>query len=86
LVLGGVQVNSPYIGEYLNDVFPTSQKEKVDVLAIFREGHTILPGNQNVILRVADRLLMIVDQTEWKRIRSNFSLYKPKERIRVESN
>lgn len=86
LVLGGIQVSSPYIGEYLNDVFPASQEEKVDVLAIFREGHTILPGEQNVIMRIGDRLLMIVDQTEWKRIRSNFSLYKPKERIRVESN
>lgn len=86
LVLGAIRPNSPYTDRRLYEVFPIGWQEQVDVLAIFRNRHTILPG-KDVFLNNGDRLLMIVDQAEWKKIRPNFStIDKEKGRIIYESD
>ena len=71
-VMGGIRVNSTYVNQRLNEVFPAERQDQVDVFFSSRRRHTILPG-RDVVLKNGDRLLMIIDQTEWKKIRPNFS-------------
>jgi CIC family chloride channel protein len=82
LMLGAIRTQSPYITQHLYEAFPPENLYLVDVLAVFREGHMILP-NDDLILKVGDRLLMIVDQAEWQKIRSNFAPIKKGERNSV---
>lgn len=82
LMLGAIRAQSPYITRHLYEAFPPENLYLVDVLAVFREGHMILP-NDDLILKVGDRLLMIVDLAEWQKIRSNFAPIKKGERNSV---
>jgi chloride channel protein, CIC family len=79
LILGAIRSESPYVNQHLYEAFPAEDLYLVDVLTVFREGHTIYPNN-DLILKEGDRLLMIVDQDQWNKIRSNFSPIKGGER------
>ncbi|MCG6917940.1 MAG: chloride channel protein, partial [Deltaproteobacteria bacterium] len=67
LALGSLKKKSPYVGRSVEENFPQTAKEDFEVVAVFRQGHTLLP-HSGLILKPEDRLLVITTEEVWKKL------------------
>jgi CIC family chloride channel protein len=72
LALGVLQPKSPYVGQSVRKSFPEDGQEDLEVVAIFRQGNTILP-HSGIILQADDRLLVLASQEAWSRLEPHLS-------------
>jgi Trk K+ transport system NAD-binding subunit len=63
---------SPYVGKLGQQLFPVGEKDEIQVVAIFRQGHTLLP-HAAVLLQAEDRLLAIATPAAWETLEEHFS-------------
>jgi len=72
LALGILKPQSPYVGKSIQESFPLDDQEVLEVVAIFRQGHTLLP-HSGLVLKAADRLLVLTTEEVWKRLESHLA-------------
>jgi len=72
LALGILKKKSPYVGKSIQESFPLDEQEDVEVVAVFRQGHTLLP-HSGLILEPEDRLLVLTTEEVWKRLESHLA-------------
>jgi CIC family chloride channel protein len=72
LVIGILKPNSSFVGKLVREIFPVGEKEELEVIAIFRQGHTLLP-HAAVVLEAEDRLLAIATPVAWEKLEEHFS-------------
>jgi CIC family chloride channel protein len=72
LGLGFLKPKSPYVGRSVQKSFPVDGQEDLEVVAIFREGNTLLP-HSGIILQADDRLLVLASQEAWSRLEPHLS-------------
>jgi CIC family chloride channel protein len=72
LVIGILKPNSTFVGKLVREIFPVGEKEELEVIAIFRQGHTLLP-HAAVVLEAEDRLLAIATPVAWEKLEEHFS-------------
>jgi CIC family chloride channel protein len=72
LVIGILKPNSTFVGKLVREIFPVGEKEELEVIAIFRQGHTLLP-HAAVVLEAEDRLLAIATPVAWEKLKEHFS-------------
>jgi CIC family chloride channel protein len=72
LGLGVLKSKSPYVGQSVQKSFPVDGQEDLEVVAIFREGNTLLP-HSGIILQANDRLLVLASQEAWSRLELHLS-------------
>jgi CIC family chloride channel protein len=59
LLMGVLDAESSYVGKRISLCFPVANQDDVELIAVLRRSHTLLP-HTNVRLQAADRLLVIV--------------------------
>jgi CIC family chloride channel protein len=72
LALGVLKKKSPYVGKSVQENFPVADQEDLEIVAVFREGHTLLP-HSDLVLKPEDRLLVIAKEEVWKRLESHLA-------------
>jgi chloride channel protein, CIC family len=72
LIIGVLRADSPYVGKPIQAYFTSNKRDEVEVLAIFRQGETLLPHN-NLILKPGDRILAIVSKKGKEILAQNIS-------------
>jgi CIC family chloride channel protein len=72
LGLGVLKAKSSYVSQSVQKVFPVDGQEDLEVVAIFREGNTLLP-HSGIILQADDRLLVLASQEAWSRLEQHLS-------------
>ncbi|MCG6943792.1 MAG: TrkA C-terminal domain-containing protein, partial [Deltaproteobacteria bacterium] len=72
LALGVLKKKSPYVGKSVQENFPVADQEDLEIVAVFREGHTLLP-HSDLVLKPEDRLLVIAKEEVWKRLESRLA-------------
>jgi len=60
------------VGKSIQESFPLDDQEVLEVVAIFRQGHTLLP-HSGLVLKAADRLLVLTTEEVWKRLESHLA-------------
>jgi CIC family chloride channel protein len=74
LVIGMLKPESPYAGKRVQEVFPPEQREELEVVAVFRQGHTLLP-HSGLIFEPDDRMMAVTTPGVWKGLAEHFSPY-----------
>jgi CIC family chloride channel protein len=59
LIIGVLHANSLYVGKPIQMYFSLNKRDEVEIVAIIRDGRTLLP-HANLVLQASDRLLAIV--------------------------
>ncbi len=72
LALGILKPQSPYVGKSIQEAFPLDGQEDLEIVAVFRQGHTLLP-HSGLVLKAADRLLVLTTEELWKRLESHLA-------------
>ncbi|MCG6980932.1 MAG: hypothetical protein LJE88_05950, partial [Deltaproteobacteria bacterium] len=72
LALGILKKKSPYVGKSVQENFPIADQEDLEIVAVFREGHTLLPRS-DLVLKAEDRLLVLAKEESWKGLESHFA-------------
>jgi CIC family chloride channel protein len=72
LALGILKKKSPYVGKSVQENFPVADQEDLEIVAVFREGHTLLP-HSDLVLKAEDRLLVLTTEESWKRLESHLA-------------
>jgi CIC family chloride channel protein len=72
LVIGILKAKSPFVGKPVRQIFPLGEREEMDVIAIFRQGHTLIPHGA-LVLQPEDRLLAIATAATWEKLAEHFS-------------
>jgi CIC family chloride channel protein len=72
LVIGVLKPDSPCVNQLIRDCFPIREREDLDLVAIFRNGHTVLP-HPHQVLRAGDRILVIASSVGWELNKQHFS-------------
>jgi CIC family chloride channel protein len=72
LSLGNLKPKSPYVGRSVQESFPLDGQEDLELVAIFRQGNTLLP-HPGLILQEDDRLLLITSHEAWSRLEPHLS-------------
>jgi CIC family chloride channel protein len=74
LMIGELMSNSPYVGKPVLECFPVGMDTDTELVAVFRDGHTILPQTNGLTkLQPGDRLLMIAGSQGWQQQKRHFS-------------
>ncbi len=81
LRIGIIGPKSPLIGKTVNDLIPEDKGNQQEIVAIFRDGHTIIP-HPNVRLMLDDRILMMVGPLYWDKLENFLTPLKPTEIIK----
>ena len=76
LALGILKPQSPYVGTSIQESFPLDDQEDLEIVAAFRQGHTLLP-HSGLILKAEDRLLVLTTEEVWKRLESHLAPLAP---------
>jgi CIC family chloride channel protein len=76
LRIGIIGPKSPLIGKTIAELVPKSEENKQEIVAIFRDGHTIIP-HPNVRVKLDDRILMIVGSHYWEEIEHSLTPLTP---------
>jgi CIC family chloride channel protein len=58
LIIGVLRADSPYVGQPIQTYFSLNRRDEVEIIAIFRRGHTHVP-HAHLVLLAEDRLLAI---------------------------
>ena len=61
LIIGVLRPDSQYAGQPLQTYFNLNKEDEVEIIAVFRGGHTLVP-HSGLVLRAGDRLLAIASQ------------------------
>ena len=72
LVIGVLKADSPCVNKLIKECFPIREREDLDLVAIFRDGHTVLPHPEQM-LRSGDRILVIASFEGWELNKQHFS-------------
>jgi len=72
LLTGTLKPGSPYIGKPIRACFSRDERDGVEVVAVFRREHTLLPYS-NLKLRAGDQLLLITSPQRWQQIAPEFA-------------
>lgn len=72
LVLGVLTSKSPYSGKSIKTCFPSNGQDEIEVVAVFRQGHTLLP-HANLKLQAGDRVLCIASPAAWSQLVQHFA-------------
>jgi hypothetical protein len=72
LALGSLKKKSPYVGKSVQENFLVADQESFEIVAVFRQGHTLLP-HSGLLLKPEDRLLVITTEEVWKRFESDLA-------------
>lgn len=72
LVIGTLDQDSPCSGSLIRDCFPISERENLDLIAILRDDHTILP-HPSKQLQPGDRVLAIISPESLDLNKSHFT-------------
>jgi CIC family chloride channel protein len=72
LALGSLKKECPYVGKAIQESFPLAEQEGFEVVAVFRQGHTLLP-HSGLVLKPEDRLLVITTEEVWGRLESHLA-------------
>ena len=72
LALGVLKPQSPYVGTSIQESFPLDDQEDLEIVAVFRQGHTLLP-HSGLVLKGEDRLLVLTTEEVWKRLESHLA-------------
>jgi len=67
LALGVLKKESPFVGQPLKTAFSEIEDGNLEIIAIFRQGHTLLP-NPDLLLKPEDRILVITREETWKQL------------------
>jgi CIC family chloride channel protein len=59
LIIGVLRADSSYVGKPIQNYFSLNKRDEVEIVNIFRQGHTLLP-HDNLVLNSGDRILAIV--------------------------
>jgi Trk K+ transport system NAD-binding subunit len=71
-VIGVLKADSPCVNKLIKECFPIREREDLDLVAIFRDGHTVLPHPEQM-LRSGDRILVIASFEGWELNKQHFS-------------
>jgi CIC family chloride channel protein len=71
LALGILHPQSSYVGKTIQESFPIDGQDQIEAVAIFRDGHTLLPHTK-LKLVAGDRLLFITSPQRWVQLSSHF--------------
>jgi CIC family chloride channel protein len=58
LIIGVLRADSLYVGKPIQMYFSLNKRDEVEIVSVFRRGHTLLP-RADLVLRAGDRLLAI---------------------------
>jgi CIC family chloride channel protein len=71
LAIGILKADSELVGLPISNCTPLADQHEIEVVADFRNGHTLLP-NSEVKLEPGDRLLIIASPDKWRLIQDQF--------------
>jgi len=71
LIIGTLRADSTYVGQPAHEPFPPAASNDSELVAVFRDGHTLLPHG-GLKLRRGDRLLAIASPECRDRLRDHF--------------
>jgi CIC family chloride channel protein len=74
LVIGMLKPGSPYVGMRVQDVFPADSRDDLEVVAVFRQGHTLLP-HAGLLFAPDDRMMAVTTPDTWEKLAEHFSPY-----------
>jgi CIC family chloride channel protein len=83
LLIGVLKPDSPYANQPIQAAFETANHEDLEIVAIFRDGHTLLP-HPEIILEPEDRLLVITSPQVWRQQKQHFNPLTPLAQSRME--
>jgi len=72
LVIGILKADSPCVNKLIKNCFPIREREDLDLVAIFRDGHTVLPHPEQMLCS-GDRILVIASFKGWELNKQHFS-------------
>jgi CIC family chloride channel protein len=72
LVIGILKADSPCVNKLIKNCFPIREREDLDLVAIFRDGHTVLPHPLQMLCS-GDRVLVIASFKGWELNKQHFS-------------
>lgn len=72
LLIGILKADSPYAGKPIQSSVTEFSQEDMEIVAVFRDGHTLLP-NSKVELQAEDRLLMVASPQIWSQQHQHFA-------------
>jgi CIC family chloride channel protein len=72
LAIGVLKRKSPYVGKLVMESFPVDGQRDIRVVAVFREGHMLLPHAQ-LAFREGDRMLAVTTPEAWGRLSEHFT-------------
>jgi chloride channel protein, CIC family len=82
LVIGMLRPKSPHVGMRVQEIFPADKRDDMEVVAIFRQGHTLLP-HAGLVFEPEDRMMAVTTSGAWERLADHFSPYTPEMRQTV---
>lgn len=74
LVMGMLRPKSHYVGMRVQEVFPAENREELEVVAVFRQEHTMLP-HAGLIFQPDDRVMAVTTPAAWEGLADDFSPY-----------
>jgi CIC family chloride channel protein len=84
LLIGVLKPDSPYAGQRMGSKFFHVNHESMEIAAIFRDGHTLLPY-PDVVLKPRDRLLIITSPQAWNHQKQHFDELTPQAQAVMEN-
>jgi CIC family chloride channel protein len=72
LAIGILKRKSPYIGKLVMESFPLDGHQQLQVVALFRQGHMLLPHSR-LMFHNGDRLLVVTTPEAWDRLTEHFT-------------
>jgi CIC family chloride channel protein len=72
LAIGILKRKSPYVGKLVMESFPLDGHQQLQVVALFRQGHMLLPHSR-LTFHDGDRLLVVTTPEAWDRLSQHFT-------------
>ncbi|MGE5224293.1 MAG: chloride channel protein [Omnitrophica WOR_2 bacterium] len=72
IVIGVLKATSPFVRKDLQFCYELQDTDDFELIAVVRQGHTILP-HPNMTFQAGDRFLCLTTQQIWKQLASNFA-------------
>jgi CIC family chloride channel protein len=72
LAIGTLKRKSPYVGKLVMESFPLDGDQQLEVVALFRQGHMLLPHSR-LMFHNGDRVLVVATPEAWERLSEHFA-------------